>query len=121
MTERVKFYHGGRPGMKTGQFILAPAVTGTSKTLANYGAEGLCRRDRVYVTTDHVAAAMYAGMYSTKKAGWVYEVEPVGEVEPDPDCSQPGLSFSAEKARIIKVYRLGPAGVRKIREAVTYG
>lgn len=111
------YYHGGKPGMKPGQFILPPSFT-RARTLADFGAEGICRRDRVYVITDFSVASMYAAMFPGKKGGYVYLVEPVGEIEDDPDCNQPGLSFSAEKARIVKVFKLSKNEVSMVRMAV---
>ena len=111
------YYHGGRPGMKPGQLILPSSVTG-ARSLADHGASGVCRRDRVYVATQFEAACLYAAMYPSKKAACVYLVEPIGEIEPDPDCNLPGLSFSAEKARIVKVIKLTRTEVAMVREVV---
>lgn len=111
------YFHGGRPGMRPGQFVLPPSITG-AKSMADFGAEGICRRDHVYVTTEFQAAALYGGMYRSKKGGDVYLVEPIGELESDPDCDMPGLSYSVPKARIIKVLRLSPSEVRMVREAM---
>jgi rifampin ADP-ribosylating transferase len=57
------------------------------------------RHDRVYVTTDKVAAVMFAALHPS--GGSVYVVEPIGELIPDPDCDLPGLSFECERARIL--------------------
>lgn len=65
-----------------------------------------------------MAASMYAAMFPEKKGGCVYQVEPVGEIEHDTDCSQPGLSFSAPKARIVKVFKLSRNQINTARMAV---
>lgn len=92
------YYHGGSPGIKCGEFILPPTATG-AKSLADYGAEGVCRRDRVYITTIYEAAVMFAAGI---KDGMVYECVPSGILEPDPDCIDPGVSFQCEKAMVIR-------------------
>ena len=95
------YFHGGKPGRKRGEFILPPCIT-KSPSCSEYGAAGVHRRDRVYVTTSEHAALMFA-------AGWpngaVYECEPVGVISADPDCSQPGLSFECERARVLRVIK----------------
>jgi hypothetical protein len=59
----------------------------------------------VYVTTHPVAASMFAAMAPIKGDVAVYEVEPIGELAHDPDCSDPGLSFECESARVIGIVR----------------
>ena len=81
------FFHGGPRGLRE---VLPSSITGVPST-ASYGAEGICRRDRVYVTTDLSAAIMFAAG-NPFGAQAVYQVEPEG-LEPDPDCRVPGLSF----------------------------
>lgn len=94
------YYHGGPRGLRQ---ILPPDVTG-ARSCASYGAAGVCRRDRVYVTTDYLSAVGVAAMVPN---GTVYEVDPV-DPRPDPDCLLDGLSFEAERAAIIREIR--PAG-----------
>lgn len=95
------YYHGGPEGRQRGAFLLPPAVT-KADTLANHGAEGVCRRDRVYLTTNYAAALLYAAGH---KRGVVYEVEPIGDMTLDPDCNQPGLSFECERARVRRIIK----------------
>jgi rifampin ADP-ribosylating transferase len=92
------YWHGGRSGIQRGAYILPPTVTKTP-SLSEFGAAGVHRRDRVYVTTSQAAALLYA---ASVKRGVIYECEPIGVVEPDPDCSMPGLSWQCEKARVIR-------------------
>ena len=54
---------------------------------------------RIHVTTSQAAALLYAAGVNR---GVIYECEPVGDIEPDPDCSMPGLSWQCEKARVIR-------------------
>lgn len=105
------FYHGGRPGIQRGAFLLPPEIT-KAKSCSEFGAAGVHRRDRVYVTTVKTAAAMFA---SGVRRGVIYEVEPIGEIEPDPDCTLPGLSFQCQKARVIRVIKLNPADLEADR------
>jgi hypothetical protein len=103
MGNQVRYYHGGVRGLKQGDKILPPSVTGTS-TLLQYAQEidpdGPQRADRIYLTTDKRAARMYA---SIVPRGDVYEVIPNGELEHDPDCSIEGYSFQCESATIKRV------------------
>lgn len=109
-----KLYHGGRPGIQRGAFLLPPSITKV-KSCSDYGMDGVHRRDRVYVTTDRAAALMYA---ATVKRGVIYEVEPVGQVEPDPDCTAPGLSFQCEKARVLRCIKLKPEDIALARRVL---
>lgn len=96
----MSFWHGGPPNLKANQLILPPCKTGYP-CASDYGAEHVHRRDRVYITTEELAAKMYAAMHPSRR-GWVYEVLPVGELEPDPDCNEPGLSYACESAVILR-------------------
>lgn len=99
-----QYFHGGIGTLRVGMLILPSSETG-AHTTADYGAEGVCRRDKVYLTSRENAAAIFALM-SPCGNGAVYEVEPIGTLEPDPDCSLPGLSFQCEKARVLRIIRL---------------
>jgi hypothetical protein len=109
----VKYYHGGAPRLRPGDFILPSAITGAS-TNADYGAEKVCRRDRIYLTSDFQAATFFAAMHHSNH-GAIYEVEPVGEVIHDPDCNEPGLSFECERAKILRVFDIKGSTRSKIR------
>lgn len=95
------YWHGGRPGVQRGAFLLPPEITKV-RSLSEFGAAGIHRRDRVYVTTDQAAALLYA---ASVKRGVIYQCEPLGNVEPDPDCTLPGLSFQCERARVVRVIK----------------
>jgi rifampin ADP-ribosylating transferase len=103
------YYHGGPRGRMRGEFLLPPVVT-RARSLSEFGAAGVHRMDRVYVTTMLDAALIYA-------AGWprgvIYECKPIGALEPDPDCSLPGLSWQCEKARVLRVIRLSDSARRR--------
>lgn len=100
----VVYWHGGIRGLKHGEMILPPSVTGSEHTLEKYGHElsvELQRPDRVYFTTNRNTARAYAALYPN---GALYVVVPQGEVEEDPDNSVPGLSYMAPAAMIAGVY-----------------
>lgn len=111
MADRVerleRYYHGGTRGLRVGDFLLPPDETGNETSLSRYvkaidPEKG--RTDRVFVTTSIKAARLYAAQLPH---GAVYKVEPVGEIEEDPDYTpdegEAQISFMCEKARIIKV------------------
>lgn len=112
--ERVRYYHGGARGRDRGAMLLPPTMTG-APSLSQFGAAGVCRRDRVYVTTNFHAALLYA---AANRKGVVYEVEPIGDLEPDPDCSQPGLAFQCPRAKVLKVIKPHPAEVQAATQAL---
>lgn len=114
-------YHGGCVGLDlaVGDLILPPEQTGV-ESLDVYASpleKGTTRLDRVYLVEVEQLAAMWAGVRRsppTLKArrgigGDVFRVEPVGQVEPDPDYhappGEPCLSWQAESAVIVQVVR----------------
>jgi hypothetical protein len=99
------YFHGGYPGLKPGDLILPPDTTGTEHRLSAIAAEHggpaySTRTDIVYVTTGRDVARAFAAFYPD---GALYRVEPDGELEPDPDCATPGLSWQCPAARIAAV------------------
>lgn len=113
-TEDQRYYHGGPAGRQVGAFLLPPTAT-RARSLAEFGAAAVCRRDRVYVTTDRNAALLYAAGH---RRGVIYEVEPVGTLEPDPDCNTPGLSWQCERARVVRVIKPKPGHLLVARRAL---
>mgnify|MGYP001560151553 CR=1 FL=1 len=108
------YFHGGQRGLRVGDFILPPAETKklcTSDIIANR----VHCRDRVYVTPDFNGAALYAAV---QPVPMVYEVIPDGNLEPDPDCDLPGLSFSCLRAKIVAVHKLPGKLIKKARKAI---
>lgn len=105
---RTRYYHGGVKGLLRGQKILPPIETGKS-TLLQFAKEiepdGVQRPDKVYITTDLDAAKMFAFSFPY---GDVYEVTPSEDLEDDPDCTLPGLSYQCSFATIksIVVYNV---------------
>lgn len=93
------YYHGGIPGLKVGDFVLPPSETGVPSN-ADYGAGEVCEKGKVYLTTDINAAKMFAAFYPLGD-GWVYQVEPDGDLEPDKDCLDDGLSWQCKRAKVM--------------------
>lgn len=96
-----RYYHGGVPGLRVGDTLLPPSVTGKS-TLLEYAKEvdpnGPQRTDRVYLTTDLEAARLFALAYPY---GHVYRAVPALPLENDPDCNEPGLSYQTPTAIVV--------------------
>lgn len=109
-------YHGGPPGLRIGQRILPANKTGAAST-ARYGAQGVCDPAKVYVTPLPSAAAMFASMHPSGD-GQVYKVETEGEVLHDPDCSEFGLSYTCDAARIVGRVRVKRKTLKRIRKTV---
>lgn len=108
------YYHAGPVGLRE---ILPPTETGAVST-ASYGAGAVCRRDRVYVTTDLLAAVGFASLLPPRGAGAVYEVAPLNP-RPDPDCNMPGLSFEAERARVLGRVQVTGKMLKRARKWMT--
>lgn len=100
-----KLYHGGKPGLKVGDKLLPPDQTG-AQSLHLYGSIG--RNDMVYVTSDEVGARMFAAAHPSL-LGWLYEVQPDGDVYDDADYDEPGVSFCCRSATILRVIKLSPS------------
>lgn len=111
------YYHGGRAGLKVGEYVLPPSVTGVVST-ARYGAPA--RRDRVYLTTDKAAAMMFASLAPAKTVA-IYRVEPEGLLTPDPDCKETGLSWECPRATILEIIPLGQTDRKRILSEVFGG
>lgn len=104
-----RYYHGGPAGRRLLDWILPPSVTGAVSTQdvgpvsLRERAASVHRRDRVYVTPNSTAALMFASAHSDP---CVYEVVPDGTLEPDPDCSDPSLSFACSRAQVVRIVRV---------------
>jgi hypothetical protein len=111
------YYHGGPAGRTVGDYILPPSVT-KAPSCSSFGAAGIHRRDRVYITNDPHAALLFAcGAVSGR--GAVYVVEPEGELEPDPDWSGPaGGSLQCVRAKVVAVRPVKGKMVKRVRRQV---
>jgi hypothetical protein len=74
---------------------------------------GLHRKDRVYVTTELTDAQFYA---AASQDPIVYEVEPQGPIENDPNCRGPGISYACERAKIIAIHKVRGKSIKKARK-----
>jgi hypothetical protein len=116
MVLRGRYFHGGVPGLRPGDVITPAAKTGTLSVSGKAGA--LYRRDRVYITNSEAEARDYAklfvpmGLATTlgveslpieDLGGAVYEVEPRGPIEPDPDTPKRGASWQVVEAEVVRV------------------
>jgi hypothetical protein len=90
-----RYFHGGNRGLKVGDYILPPSVT-SRDSASDFDAHIVHRKDRVYVSTSQSDAQFFV---SASPEPIVYEVEPEGELVPDPDCNS-GVSFTCHKAKI---------------------
>lgn len=109
----IKYFHGGPRGLNA---ILPPEQT-KAASCASYGGHDVCRRDRVYMTTIYEAAIIYAAMHPDGH-GVVYQVEPIGEIEPDPDYKgREGESVCAPSAKILRRHKIPGKVLKKVRAA----
>lgn len=115
MTAPVRYYHGGPSGLQIGQKILPPSIT-RAATTADFGARGVCRTDRVYVTTEYLAAYEFACLHPSGR-GRVYEVLPDSALVPDPDARGPH-SWECESATIVRSHRIRGKHVKAMKKLV---
>ena len=109
-------YHGGSPNLRIGAVIRPPAETGADHS-GNWGARGVHDPSKVYVTPQPNAAAMFASLHPSGN-GKVWKVETIGEVSYDPDCSELGLSYTCDAAKIVGRVRIKKKTLKRIRETV---
>jgi hypothetical protein len=104
---RVTYYHGGMPDLRSGTQIFSKneaarrGMTGpwTLRPEAQHYSP-----DRVYFTTDLDLARSFAHALQTPSGrGYLYEVQPIGAVEVDPDYSGFNDVFMAPSARVVRV------------------
>jgi len=108
------WYHGGVPGLRRGQQILPPSVTGARVLTTSPHPEGekwitaVYSSDLVYVTTSLSAARLFASVAPAnggkRHGGDVYEVIPDGPLRPDPDyLGLDGAQMACESATIVRI------------------
>ncbi|MGO9681447.1 MAG: NAD(+)--rifampin ADP-ribosyltransferase, partial [Beijerinckiaceae bacterium] len=108
-----RYFHGGNKGLHVGEYLLPPATTKALSTSDLVDTRGNHRTDRVYVTTVYTDAQMYAAPNGKPV---VYEVEPEGSLEDDPDDTLSGRSYACEKAKIISIHKVPGKVVKKVRQ-----
>lgn len=120
LTMTVRYYHGGVPGLGLGA-NLKPADLLDALPPA-YGTPGYTGdASLVFVTTDLDFARSFAAQFPppSPEMAWtggdVYEVEPQGPLQVDPDYPAPGLSYSVAGAQVVRVLGRGVRlGIREI-------
>ena len=100
-TEEKPYFHGGKRGLKVDDYILAPSITGVSQN--GEVPEEIRGKDHIYMVRNFVEAAPWAAQHSDAV---IYEVEPEGTIEDDPDVKKPGLSYRCPKAKIVAVHEI---------------
>ena len=105
MKDKEQWWHGG-PSIN-GSMILPPKETGMCRT-----GDGL--QNKVYITPLRSLALTYAATCN----GWIYEVEPEGEILDDPDSViYTSRSFMCDRARIVR--RFKPSKIEVAQYAAT--
>jgi hypothetical protein len=95
------YFHGGNAGLEVGAYILPPSETNAQQ---NGNVPSHIRgKDHVYMVRDFIEAAPWAAHHPHPI---IYEVEPEGAVENDPDVEKPGLSYRCPKAKIVAVHQI---------------
>jgi hypothetical protein len=108
-----RYFHGGNAGLKVDDYILPPSVTGVPQN--GIVSSQVRRKDRVYVTTDVVAAIGWASAHPRPQ---LYEVEPEGELTSDPDDKRTGVTAECSKAKIAVVHTIPEDTIEKARAAL---
>mgnify|MGYP003426303983 CR=1 FL=1 len=99
------YWHGS--GRIDGNWLTPPSEHGNAR---------VCHGEPfVYLTPTRSLALSYA---STTDCPWLYEVEPIGEVEQDPDSLlPPGESVRCERAKILRRFKPSRVEVGSARAA----
>jgi hypothetical protein len=105
-----RYFHGGNRKLNVGDYLLPRKETGI---LGMSNLNPLCRSDRVYLTRSIDGARFFA---SAALKPVVYEAVPEGEIEPDPDCTEPGISIACQKAKIIALHKIPGNIIKKNRK-----
>src|SRR5699024_604575 len=111
--EIVDYWHGGKPGLKPGDLLVPPgSQSGTARDLTNAAissnpalqAQYPADQQRVHVTHDQRFARVFAARCrdAELKPGDLYQVEPIGPLESDPDSTAiAGINWACAQARIM--------------------
>jgi hypothetical protein len=99
------YFHGGAPGLPEGAVLVSAKELGVFyQYFSRYAVHGPAW---TYVTTDEGVAAGFASRYCTRDGqevpGDVYEVQPLGALQPDPDYACfPTVFLRCRRARILR-------------------
>lgn len=115
-----RFWHGGSPGLEPGTVLLGRAEAESTGAVspARYEQQhgyalGLTSPERVYFSSSREFAEGFAARFTMRdditgtgvvmQHGALYEVEPLGPIEVDPDFESSGVSWCAPRARIVSI------------------
>lgn len=106
------FWHGGAPGLSIGDVIIPRdelPLSNLDRHLAMIN-EDPTDTGRVYITTNRKFAIAWAirrsnSPFKGARTGSVYRVDPIGQVDPDPDFPAAAGSYVADRAVILDVDR----------------
>ena len=102
------YWHGG-PKI-VGTVVRPPAETGVCRSDPEATGDGW-----VYITPRRHLAMTYAATCH----GWLYEVEPIGEVEQDPgSVLPPGASLRCRAATIVRRFRPSRSEADAVRQLI---
>jgi hypothetical protein len=110
-----RYFHGGNRGLKVGEYVLPPSETGrvsASDTASNPEARKVHRNDRVYISTDLSEARRFA---SGQDDPTIYEVEPEGGIESDPDNTT-GAAFTCLRATVVSIHKVPGKIIKKYKK-----
>lgn len=104
-----RYWHGGAPGLNVGDDLVPATALDYLPVLyadPDYGSDSAY----VYVSTSQTlamgCAAQWGSHFGDRVAGDLYQVEPKGALEVDPDYAHvPDLSWRCQRATIVAVYR----------------
>lgn len=124
-TPDIPLWHGGVPGLKVGDVIRPASEIGDKssdpiwrdalKVVDSLTDSRAFSNNRVvYVSLNRGAALEFACVHPSFK-GCVYEVEPLGDLHPDPDCYD-GSAWTCASAKVLGVYPVSPTTRRKVLE-----
>lgn len=114
------WYHGSMQKLEPGQYLVSPSENPRKAKTVNgqYAKGNKYNRNKVYVTQQYGVAFIFANPdrkprgHVYPERGYVYEVEPIGKLEDDPDLAPHGLSAqTCDAARVIRVVKEGDAVV----------
>ena len=119
MSEQIVYFHGGPWGLRQGDFILPPCKTG-AKSCSDLDLKiknNPHRKDRIYLAAEMDAAFMFGAQAPWREVG-VYAVIPWEELELDPGCDTPGMSFQCGSAKIVQAARISNKQRKQILSAL---
>jgi len=72
----------------------------------------------VHVTTDRGLAEMYAA--TAKSTAWIYEIEPIGPLEPVPPvlAGSRTVSYRCDSARVLRRYTVSAERRQRLQQAL---